>query len=232
MLKKSLLLIVLALMLPVYADYQPLSDEPINSPEEFEQMQNTENETEESLEFEYPAAEVPEPVEVKPTKNYAEIYNNLQPADFSYQHDMDPEQYYDIKDASWSPYPLLRLNSYIYFKNIAIEPGYYLLTPREHEGKWYILFKQNGRVNYIIPVYERGLTPEFFYDERIPKPKLTWAQKVHTGVLDFLGKFKSTKRKTPIQSYMEINDLENFFVSIVIYYGSHKYSTLFRTIKL
>ena len=143
MLKKSLLLIALALILPVYADYQPLSDEPINSPEEFEQMQNTENETEESPEFEYPAAEVPEPVEVKPTKNYAEIYNNLQPADFSYQHDMDPEQYYDIKDASWSPYPLLRLNSYIYFKNIAIEPGYYLLTPREHEGKWYILFKQN-----------------------------------------------------------------------------------------
>ena len=192
MLKKSLLLIVLALMLPVYADYQPLSDEPINSPEEFEQMQNTENETEESPEFEYPAAEVPEPVEVKPTKNYAEIYNNLQPADFSYQHDMDPEQYYDIKDASWSPYPLLRLNSYIYFKNIAIEPGYYLLTPREHEGKWYILFKQNGRVNYIIPVYERGLTPEFFYDERIPKPKLSWAQIVHTGVLDFLGYFISS----------------------------------------
>ena len=168
----------------------------------------------------------------KPTKNYADIYNNLPEPDFSYLHDIDPEQYYDIKDASWSPYPLLRLNSYLYFKNIAIEPGYYLLTPREHEGKWYILFKQNGRVNYIIPVYERDITPEFFYDEHIPKPKLTWGQKVHMGFLDFLGNFKSTKRKTPVQSYMEINDLENFFVSIIIYYGSHKYYTIFRSIRL
>ena len=231
MLKKSLLFFALLFVIPVYAEYQPLSDEPITSPEEFEQMQNTEDETRETPEFEYPA-QTPEPVDVKPVKNYAEIYNNLQPADFSYQHDIDPEQYYDIKDASWSPYPLLRLNSYLYFKNIAIEPGYYLLTPREHEGKWYILFKQNGRVNYIIPVYERDITPEFFYDEHIPKPKLTWGQKVHMGFLDFLGNFKSTKRKTPVQSYMEINDLENFFVSIIIYYGSHKYYTIFRSIRL
>ena len=32
--------------------------------------------------------------------------------------------------------------------------------------------------------------------------------------------------------YMEINDLENYFVSIVIYYGNHRYSTIFRTIRL
>lgn len=232
MLKKSLLCLALIAVLPVFADYHPLSDEPINSPEEFEQMQNTEEQNLDSPEFEYPVSTPAEPVEVKPTKNYAQIYNDLQPADFSYLHDMDPDQYYDIKDASWSPYPLLRLNSYIYFKNIAIEPGYYLLTPREHEGKWYLLFKQNGKVNYIIPVYERDITPEFFYDEHIPQPRLTWAQKVHTGILDFLGNFKSTKRKTPIQSYMEINDLENFFVSIIVYYGSHKYYTIFRTIRL
>ena len=46
------------------------------------------------------------------------------------------------------------------------------------------------------------------------------------------GKFKSTKRKDPVKCYMEINDLENHFVSIVIYYGNHKYSTIFRTVKL
>ena len=95
-----------------------------------------------------------------------------------------------------------------------------------------MLFKQNGTVSHIIPVYERDITPEFFYDKHIPKPKLTPSQKVHMGVLDFLGNFKSTKRETPIQSYMEISDLENYFVSIGIYYGSHKYATIFRTIKL
>ena len=94
------------------------------------------------------------------------------------------------------------------------------------------MFKQNGKVNYIIPVYERGIVPEMFYEEHIPKPKLTFAQKVHMGTLSFLGKFKSTKRRDPVKSYMEINDLENYFVSIVIYYGNHKYSTIFRTIRL
>ena len=170
--------------------------------------------------------------EVKPTKNYAQIYSELEIADFSYLHNIDPDQYYDMKDTAWSIYPLFRLNSPIYFKSITIEPGYYLITPREHEGKWYILFKQNGLVQHIIPVYEREYTPENFYDEHIPKPKLTKAQKIHMGILDFIGKFDSSKRKEPVQTYLEVNDLDNYFISIIIYYGGHKYSTLFRTIRL
>ncbi len=168
----------------------------------------------------------------KTSEDYVKIYNELEPADFSYMHNIDPDQYYDIKDTTWAPYPLLRLNSYIYFKNQAIEPGYYLINPREYKGKWYMLFKQNGRVSHIIPVYERGLVPETFYETHLPKPKLTPSQKVHMGFLSFLGKFDSTKRRDPVKSYMEINDLENYFVSIVIYYGPHKYSTIFRTIRL
>ena len=169
---------------------------------------------------------------VKSTKNYTQIYSELELPDFSYLHGIDPDQYYDMKDTSWSIYPLLRLNSPIYFKTITIEPGYYLLTPREHNGKWYLLFKQNGNVVHIVPVYERDYTPETFYDENIPKPKLTKSQKIHMEFLDFIGNFKSTKRKAPVQSYLEINDLENYFVNITIYYGPHKYKTIFRTIKL
>lgn len=226
MLRKSLVILALLFIMPVFAEYQPLSDAPITSPEEFE------GEDIEPLEFEYTTPDTPPVLQVKPTKNYSYIYKSLEPADFSYMHDIDPDQYYDMKDAAWSPYPLLRLNSPIYFKNQTIEPGYYLLTPREHKNKWYLLFKQNGKVAHIIPVYEREITPEFFYDKHLPKPKLTPSQKIHMGVLDFFGNFKSSKRKEPIKTYMEINDLENYFVSIVIYYGSHKYSTIFRTIKL
>ena len=185
----------------------------------------------ESPEFTYPSSESSS-VQIRPNKDYVSIYNNLEPADFAYMHGIDPDQYYDMKDTAWAPYPLLRLNSYIYFKNQAIEPGYYLINPREHKGKWYMLFKQNGKVAYIIPVYERSLVSETFYDTHLPKPKLTRSQKIHMGVLNFLGKFDSTKRREPVKSYMEINDLENYFVSIIIYYGSHKYSTIFRTIKL
>ncbi len=175
---------------------------------------------------------IPPMQHTKPTKDYAQIYNDLEVPTFSYLHDIDPDQYYDMKDTSWSVYPLFRLNSPLFFKNITIEPGYYLLTPREHNGDWFILFKQNGSVKHIIPVYNRDYTPETFYDEHIPKPKYTRAQKIHMGFLDFIGNFKSTKRKTPVQSYLEVNDLENYFVSIIIYYGSHKYSTIFRTIRL
>lgn len=172
------------------------------------------------------------PTRTKATKDYTQIYNDLEIPTFSYLHDIDPDQYYDMKDTAWSVYPLFRLNSPLYFKNITIEPGYYLLTPREHNGDWFMLFKQNGVVKHIIPVYERDYTPETFYNDHIPKPKYTTAQKMHMGFLDFIGNFKSTKRKTPVQSYLEVNDLENYFVSIIIYYGSHKYSTIFRTIRL
>lgn len=175
---------------------------------------------------------IPSTSNTKSTKDYASIYNSLDVPTFSYLHDIDPDQYYDMKDTSWSVYPLLRLISPIYFKNITIEPGYYLLTPREQDGKWYMLFKQNGVVKHIIPVYDRDYTPEMFYDEHIPKPKLTTSQKIHMGFLDFIGKMNSTKRKAPVQTYLEVNDLENYFVSIIIYYGSHKYSTIFRTVKL
>ena len=236
MIKKSLLLIALYIVLPAFSAYAPISDEPIENVEQF--YNNSANEdinegrNKQLPEFEYTTSVPQESVYVEPTKDYASIYNSLEIPSHSYLHNIDPDQYYDMKDATWAPYPLLRLNSYIYFKDKAIEPGYYLLTPREHKGKWYLLFKQNGKVSHIIPVYERDIVPELFYEKHLAKPKLTKAQKIHMGVLDFLGKFDSTKRKEPIKSYMEINDLENHFVSIIIYYGDRKYSTIFRTIKL
>lgn len=247
MLKKCLLIFLITLLVPLSANSEPLDNgghagtppgfyddiDPatLDKEEEDSQIQVTSDDEYQ----EYSEDEIvipPQTQKSKPTKDYAQIYNSLEVPDFSYLHDIDPEQYYDLKDATWSVYPLLRLNSPIYFKSITVEPGYYLLTPREHEGKWFMLFKQNGLVKYIIPVYERDYTPEMFYDEHIPKPKYTFAQKVHMGFLDFIGNFKSTKRKTPVQTYLEVNDLENYFVSIVIYYGAHQYFTIFRTIKL
>ena len=229
MLKKSLLILALFIALPCFSAYNPMSEEPIESVEQFYEEDQEEDIS--SPEFEYPIQAAPAE-NIKPTKNYAAIYNGLEKATHAYMHNIDPDQYYDMKDATWAPYPLLRLNSYIYFKDISIEPGYYLLTPREHKDKWYLLFKQNGKVMHIIPIYDRAITPEGFYEKHLPKPKLTKAQEIHMGVLSFLGKFNNTKRKDPVKSYMEINDLENHFVSIIIYYGNHKYSTIFRTIKL
>ena len=228
MLRRILLIIFIVMVLPAHAEYKPLSEAPINNVQDFEEAED------DKAEFEYTPSKPQSPpaTNIQSTKNYAKIYNDLEPANFKFMHNMDPDQFYDIKDTAWSPYPLLRLNSPIYFKNVTIEPGYYLLTPREYKGKWYMLFKQNGLVSYIIPVYDRGITPAGFYETHLSKPKLKFSQKVHMGVLSGFGKLKSSKRRDPIKSYMEINDLENNFVSIIIYYSSHKYSTIFRTVKL
>lgn len=239
MFKKSLFVLLMFLCLPSFAEPADNGGHAGTPPGFYEDIDPNMPDEDEMPKVEHPQYSYGEedeiiipPAKAKPTKNYAQIYNDLEVPDFSYLHGIDPEQYYDMKDTSWSVYPLFRLNSPIYFKTITIEPGYYLLTPREHDGKWFMLFKQNGVVKHIIPVYERDYTPEMFYDEHIPKPKYTGAQKIHMGFLDFIGHFKSTKRKEPVQTYLEVNDLENYFVSIIIYYGSHKYSTLFRTIKL
>lgn len=240
MIKRRLLVLALLLCIPTFAFADGIY---VGTPKGFYEDidPNSLDEDEDAVQPEAPDVASPTqneneiiipPTRTKATKDYAQIYNDLEVPSFSYLHDIDPDQYYDMKDTSWSVYPLLRLNSPLYFKNITIEPGYYLLTPREHNGDWFMLFKQNGVVKHIVPIIERDYTPETFYDEHIPKPKYTTAQKIHMGFLDFIGNFKSTKRKTPVQSYLEVNDLENYFVSIVIYYGSHKYSTIFRTIKL
>lgn len=165
--------------------------------------------------------------------DYEQIYRDLEPADFSYVHDIDPGEMYDTQNTSWSPYPLFRLTSPLFFKNVTIEPGYYLLTPREHKGNWYILFKEQGKVKYIIPVYNREIVPMGFYDENLPKPKLTPSQKFHIKFYDFVGKYiKSSQRKPAPNTFLEATDLENNFISIVIYWGDYRYYMILRTIKL
>lgn len=165
--------------------------------------------------------------------DHEQIYRDLEPADFSYIHNIDPEEMYDVKDTSWSPYPLFRLTSALFFKNTMIEPGYYLLTPREHKGNWYILFKEQGKVKYIIPVYEKEMVPMGFYDENLPKVKLTALQKFNIKFNDFVGKHvKSSQRKPAPQAYLEATDLENNFISLVVYWGNYRYYMILRTINL
>ena len=171
-------------------------------------------------------------MDVKEQSQLEQIYRDLQVPSFSYQHDIDPDQYYDMQNKTWSPYPLLRLNSALYFKNIVIEPGYYLLTPRKQDGEWYILFKEAGKVRHIIPVYERGYTPESFYKDNLPEPKLNGRQKARKFDTDFAGKFKSSQRPKEKQSYLEVFDLDNNFLQLILYWGDFKYYTIFRSVPL
>ena len=179
-----------------------------------------------------PETEVPSRKNSTSQLKLEQVYRDLEVPGFSYQHDVDPDQYYDMQNTTWSPYPLLRLNSALYFKSIVIEPGYYLLTPRKNEGEWYLLFKEGGKVKHIIPVYERGYTPEGYYEDNLPEPKLNARQKARNAVTSFAGLFKSSKRPKEKKSYLEVNDLQNDFVQLILYWGDFKYCTIFRTIPL
>jgi len=165
--------------------------------------------------------------------DYQEVYRNLEVPTFSYLHNIDPNQYYECKGFTWSPYPLFRLNSPLFFKTISIEPGYYNLTPRVHDGKDYILFKEAGFVKYIVPVYKKDFVPENFYAENLPQPKLTFGQKFQIYSLDFIGKHFQSAKRTPIpQTFLEVTDLDNNFISIVVYYKEFRYYMILRTIQM
>lgn len=165
--------------------------------------------------------------------DYRQIYLDMQVPAFSYIHGIDPGQYYDNKDSAYSVYPLLRLNSPLYFKTIMIPPGYYDLTPVAYKGGQYLLFKDSGVVKYTVPVYKKELVPEGFYDAHLPKPKLTRTQRMSLAFNRFLGKhFKRSQRKALVKTYLEVNDLDNNFVSIIIYFGNYRYYALFRTVAM
>ncbi len=88
-------------------------------------------------------------------------------------------------------------------------------------------------VRYIIPVYKKEFVPEDFYETHLPKQKLKFSQKIEKGIVTFVGKhFEKAQRKPIPQCYIEVDDLDNKFVSIIIYYGPYRYYTIFRTVQM
>ncbi len=163
-------------------------------------------------------------------EDFNKIYEELEEANFEYIFGIDPYQAEEYTKYMFSPYPLLRIGVDFVFKNTVIERGFYLLTPRVHEGKTYILFKQNGRVKYMVPTYNVDLTTEEFYDQYIPKVKQTKWQSFKTKVADKVGTMfpEKTQRKPIPKSYMEINDIDGEFYQVILYYGTKKYFLIFK----
>ena len=161
--------------------------------------------------------------------DYEQAYRDMDVPTFSFVHGVDPDQYYDMKSTTWSPYPLLRLNSPLYFKTITIEPGYYLLTPRQYKDDWYILFKEAGAVKYIIPVFDKSFTPATYYRDHTPEYDMSRSARWQLKFLHAWGKYiRSSRRKPEITCNIELTDLDNNFLLLDLYYGANKYSTVLR----
>jgi len=162
-------------------------------------------------------------------KDYDSIYNSLQEADFDYIFGIDPYQTEEYKVHMHSPYPLFRSGVNLIFKSKIIPPGYYLLTPREKNGKTWILFKENGRVSFVIPTYNEDIVLEDFYEDKLPHPNKNTRQKISSKFMEFIGnKFdKQTQRKPIPQAYIDFDDVGNYW-NMILYYGNKKYYLIFK----
>lgn len=161
---------------------------------------------------------------------YEEIYEKLEPADFEYMFGIDPHQAEDYTKYMYSPYPLFRVGVPFIFKNTEIKPGYYILTPRKKDGKTFVLFKEQGRVKYLIPVYETDLVDPLFYDQYIPERKDGFWEKARKKASNTIGRLfpKHTQRMPAPKAYIEVNDIERQFYQVILYYGTQKYYMIFR----
>lgn len=162
------------------------------------------------------------------SEDYRTIYESLEPADFEYIFGLDPYQPEDYQRYLASPYPLLRSGVDFIFKNIKIPAGYYLLTPREKNGAQYVLFKQEGKVKYIIPTYKKELVDPMFYKQHVPTPEKTKWQKACDAGNAFVGRVsKQSKKTTPPKAYIDVNQIGTEFWQLILYYGNEKYYMIF-----
>lgn len=160
--------------------------------------------------------------------DYDDLYQNAQPFQSKLYNGVDPYEDEDAIKYAWSPYPLFRTAADLYFKEFKIEPGYYVLTPRKLQGKDYVFFKQNGKVQFIIPVAKKEATPLNFYDANIPQVKLTKMQKFGVTVRNkFYQTARDSMRVPPPKSLVDVESDVNYIV-VVLYYGEDKYTLLFR----
>ena len=164
------------------------------------------------------------------TKDYEKLYNEAELPTFKLMHDLDPYQDEDYFNYTWSPYPLFRTATTLYFKDVTIPPGYYLLAARNVQGKDYMFFKASGKVKYIVPIIETDTVLEDSYKQKIPEKKLTKTQKLRKKTTHFLNNLsKNTKKIDPPTSFIQAQQLDSQFMEVVYYYGNKKYTMYFRT---
>lgn len=158
-----------------------------------------------------------------------EIYEKLEEAPFDYIFGIDPYQADEYTKYIYSPYPLFRSGVTLIFKSKTIPPGYYLLTPREKDGKTYILFKENGKISYVVPVYRTDKIHEGYYEEKFPHAQMSLTKKTGNKFMDFIGKkWGHRNKRTPIpQAYIEFNDAGVYW-DMILYYGEKKYYLIFK----
>lgn len=163
------------------------------------------------------------------TEKIETIYNKQIPCDIKFENDLDPYEQQDNYSYGMSPYPLIRTVMNLYAQKTTIPPGYYLLTPRKINGRTYMLFKQTGKVLFIVPVFE---DKQIDSDKEYPQPKDPY-ESAPLGLRSawkFLGVISG--RRTPIvktpQNKIDTFAYDDQFYGINVYYKDRIYKTVYK----
>ena len=163
--------------------------------------------------------------------DYLKLYEKTNKVDFSFYNNIDPYQDEDNFRYASSPYPLFRTSTDLYFKDITVPHGYYILTPRHYKNRDIVLFKTAGKVSYIIPAITKEVVPVGFYEKNIPKVKKTKWQKFHDGFFEKMNNmFKSSRKVTPPSAFITAERYEHKYLLVKLYYAEDVYVMLFSLI--
>lgn len=173
---------------------------------------------------------IDKPVEEKDKEtDIAKIYRDLIPIDIKFENNLDPYEQQDNYSFARSPYPLIRTVMVMYCKNETIPPGYYLLTPRQINGRTYILFKECGKVLYSVPVFgEKQIDPEKEYP--LPKDPYDSAPFGLKSVWKGFGIISGRRTPNPKvpQHKVDCFAYDDQFYGINIYYKDKIYKTVYK----
>jgi len=171
--------------------------------------------------------------------NYDLLYKDTPVLDFMYEEGIDPEQDNDYNRYVISPYTLIRITDTLRNKKILLKSGYYLVKPDKHDGYEFLLFKQNGKVAGIVPVYQKVLiNPALVYKEPI-KPKVPLYKAILKKIFieipkkiitrPFKKSWEQKKILTPPKSALESKVVGNGkYLEIWLYIDTYLYKVLFK----
>jgi len=171
--------------------------------------------------------------------NYDLIYNETPVLDFMFEDRVDPDEEQDYSEYLISPYTLMRITDFLVCKNIKLKPGYYLVKAVKKDGYNVMIFKQNGKVTGVIPVYQRvEIDPTLVFPEPV-KPKLPLYKAIPKKILIDTPKsilawplkkiFKEKKVPVPLKSAMETRTVENRkYLEMWLYVDKYLYKSLFK----
>ena len=171
--------------------------------------------------------------------NYDLLYKDTPVLDFMYADGIDQEQDSDYNRYVISPYTLIRITDTLRNKNILLKPGYYLIKPKRHDGYEFLVFKQNGKVVGVVPVYQKVLiNPLLIYKEPV-KPKTPFLKAIINKIfieipqkiimMPFKKSLEQKKILTPPKSALESKVVGNGkYLEIWLYVDTYLYKVLFK----